>query len=548
MLPTGTNVGKFNQAITAIHANEASITGLLESELAEWKRREVDISSAWEWYDGTKLSEEDRGQPLENNEFPKLYPLQFNPIRSAAKAHAAALIGELQDTKFPPVRPQALTDDERLKTIAEKATRIVEHVDYENGFRAMFMDMALAIQGLGGIAIKVGWEPNDPTTRPSGIRLEYFDPRTCYFRVTGTDYFNIDEAWVRYGISKAEALKLGVQIVNDFGTYYEYWNRDHYWIKIDGQIASDANGVPYDRDHKFGLVPFIYIPHDRANAFWGTPISIDSIGMVKEENARLADIGDAVREGVHGATVGRNIRSGFPVLRQLRDDQGRVILEYIDMGRAAQGEPEPEMIRMNPPNLPNAAPDFAKTVLNNLRTSMDTPSIAYGEEEGTQRSGQTLYSRMWPLISHTARERAFWTEGMNRKEQIIMRILFSMQGASGLNVPEVTEDYLSLMWQQSWTAPLPVDRSQLVQELTMRLEAGLVSPATAIAQFSDASDINKEQALIREWMTFKAKLESLKRPEPATGQANGDGVRARQHENVQQHKNAQEGKTKNVDH
>lgn len=487
--------------------------GLSSSELSAWRSQTSDIEDWWDWFSGKALEARQPTQPGKNGEPPLLYPLQINPVRQAARLHAYALAGEVPDTAEPLVKTIFVPrkDNESAKGVAKDASDLISRIEYENHGRSQDTDAFLSIQALGGIVCKIGWEPSNPVL-PTGIRYEYLDPRNFWAHWSGNNYWELDECWIKYTISAKAAESYGVKTNDMSVSYVEYWNKEKYWIKVNGEYAKDKDGTVYNRKHPFGFVPFIYIPHERSNSFWGTSIVPEVIGLTKELNSREADAGDAVHLGVNSALVARNIKNGYPVLKTLPDGTS-----YIDTGRAiSTGDPDPELYRVDSPSLPESTQKFLDSLLEFIHMGVQTPDVAYGKEEGTQRSGQTLYSRMWPLLAHVRTERTHWTEARNIRAEMTLKILQIMKSK------EVTDNMLGMMKRQAWAPMVPVDRAAMILELIQRKQEYAISLEHMLELLGDVQDIPKEVALI--WEETEKLLKLEKPPQPAGG---GFGARAK---------------------
>jgi len=474
-------------------------------ELGAWSQRNDVISGWWDWFTGTALEERDRSQPKgRDGDYPLKYPLQINPVRSAARLHAYALWGETQDTSEPLVKItcQPREDTDAARNLAVAADEALLDVEYENAARTQDLDMGLSIQALGGMVLKVGWDPTDANL-PTGVRYEYYDPRSFHCRYRGKDYRNLWDAWVVLNISKETALMYGVQVDEDRATYREYWSRGEYWIKINDQIALDSSGKELSGDNPFEFVPFLYVPHERSNDFWGNSIVEPSvIGIAKELNSREADIGDYIRLGVNSSLWTANTKSGYPVRKTLEDGQS-----FYNLGRSLGNEPSPQMGRADAPALPQGASDFSTRLLENVRTTMNTPEIAYGKEEGTQRSGVTLYSRMWPMLAHVLQERGYWTDARTTRAEMALKILAQN------NVRGIGKQHLGMRKRAKWQAMVPIDRQQLVAELIQRAQEGKISDELLVEKFADAPDNKIEVQRIKEQGERVAELAAKSKPQ-----------------------------------
>jgi hypothetical protein len=491
-------------------------TGLPKAELSEWAVRARDMAEWWTWFSGEALREENRkAEPDENGKYPLKYPLQINPITSAARLHSFALWGEVPDNADPLVRTivepperdeEGKVSDEH-KTLVKHLEDVLERVFYENNTRSMFMDVGLTSQILGGTVLKVGYESDNPQL-PTGIRLEYFKPQYFHARWRGQDFWNLTEAWIKYEVSQAQAALYGVDIQGKTGMYVEYWTPKHYRISIDGHVAR-LNDKLLEEDHHWGIVPLAYIPHERAGDFWGRSLVPEAVGLVEELNAREADVGDAVHLGVHSLIAIWNTKGGHPAVKRLNNG-----MPWLDLGKAiSQGDPQPGAERLDPPNLPVGTMDFNSSLKDQIKAAVITPPIAYGEEEGSQRSGETLFQRMWPMLSHMRSERTNWTTGLNKVCQFILTILASKSREA------VKPEHALLRMRQKWAPMVPVDRAKLVDEVVRRLESKGISYELAVELLGDAEDNTEEVNRIWAQIERMAEIDAKAKTQVAEVQA-----------------------------
>lgn len=460
-----------------ISQSASDIPGLPRHEAQEWREKANEISEWWDWFTGAKLQERKRDRTDPTKEA-LLYPLQINPINLSCALHSYALAGDVPDTSEPLV---AVIVDSEDKDLAERARKLLLRVDNENHTRTSLADAFLSIQALGAIVLKIGWDGFGNPFRPTGLRYEYYDPRDVWCHTDGSDYWNLTEAWIRQVVTKEDAARMGVTIERETGEYIEYWDRERYWIRIDGKIAKDQAG-PLDRAHNWGFVPLIYVPHMRANGFHGLSLVPGGVGLTIELNSRLADIGDAMTVGVNDLTALVNVRPGFPIVKEIKGGH-----KYLDLGRATMSsDPEPKLMRPPTPELPTYSMDFVSLLIESVRISQLTPEVTFGKEEGTQRSGATLHNRFWPFLSHISSERSYWTEALNLRSRMALAILAKQK--RGISLDELSE----LEFRQEWAPMVPLDRAQLVQELMQRWQAGAISLELLLEKFGDIPNLEEE--------------------------------------------------------
>jgi len=266
-------------------------------------------------------------------------------------------------------------------------------------------------------------------------------------------------------------------------------------------MARYSDGQAMGGKNPFGLVPFQYIPRLRAGSFYGESLVKGLMGLQDEINARIADLGDAISGGVHGTRWVRNRPKGARGLRH--DPHG-----FLDLGMPAGNHPPPEVGMLQPPDLPANSLELANKLIELFRQIAHTPPVAYGMDEGSQRSALTLAFRMFPFIAMVERYRRYWSWGfkaISRKALRIMRV----KGLHG-----ITEQHERQMLQVSWAPAIPRDREQLINETVLLLNSALRSPETALQKLGDIpdEDIGPEIERVKSFMEWKAGLGALGKP------------------------------------
>ena len=488
MFPAQANLRTFLAKVTG---SDKLVGTLTDAEEGEWNRRANEQTDWWTWFTGEALRVEDMSIQAKNGLRPRKYPLAINPPAIAGRMHSYALVGQAQDSSGPIVRTVFEQRRKETDTTAiEEAEEALLDAKYENDERGQFIDTAIMTQFLGGFFMKIGYDPTDPINRPSGIRTEYYDPREVTVRFRGKDYYNLEEAWIRRRISQEEAALYGIRVPTDFCTYEEYWNKKWYYIRIENDLAKDALGDDINRPNPFGFVPFVYAPHERVNGFWGLPIHKDVVDQVYELNAREADIGDAIHDSVNDVVWVRNTKTD-PKVQVISTPTGRLLV--LNMGRAISAQdPMPEIGRLPSHSLPQSASDFTARMLEYTRTSMQTPDVTYGKDQGSQRSGETLHARMWPTTAHVMDERIWLGTAICTRDEMILRIM-ATKGLHGIN-----QKHLGYRKHTVWAPMLPPDRAQIVQEVVARKQQGAISDELMVEKFGDAPDMKRELELIQE--------------------------------------------------
>ncbi len=481
--------------------NVPPLPGELEAYhlVSEYETQRQRYTAYWDWYDGRVFQ-------LQGNQ----YPLAINPVRLACILHRNALFGMDDDTAEPLVKShftedsyvadEVNKDDDPLKQSetqkkAEKRARLrtelVNRVWQQSSGRALQLENGLISQALGGCYFAVRFDPSN-TFLALPIRIEIIHPEEIIPITSQADRWHMYAAHVIRYISHQNALlQYGVDIGSSKeAVYHEYWTRDTYLIEIDGKVVL-SGGEEQKGENPFGVVPFVYIPHEReGNHMYGVPVMHQTEGMVTELNARMADVGDGVRLGVHRKTWARNLQKQPGKVRI--DDE----LVAIDLGGSFPGGNPPEVGVIDPPDIPTETAPYLDSLDTNLNKAQFTPDVAYGIDEGSQRSGLTLSFRFWPMSSHIGTERSFWTTGLNVVAEYILRIAAAYKVRGGLEAYAITEDDFNKSLRQDWFPMLPRDEEQEEASRLQRKNAGLLSQQTALEQQDDIDEPKRELRLI----------------------------------------------------
>lgn len=502
--------------------NAASIIALDEKHVPStfpiniWAAQTARYMEYWRWFNGDILNEE-RARTKEGKKILK-YPLGINPVRNFARKHAALLLGEETfDTPQPLVKSLCtprnplngslgFDDDERK--LALLSQNIINAVWADSNGRALQTENATLSQFLGGSVFQVTWQPQRKKDVQIPIIVQNVMPDFFLPIWQSNDPWSLLEAFVVYRIPNYVAKELYGEPNSTAGwsTYCEHWTRNNYSIYLNGTpVTSNFYGPTetyLNKQNPFGFVPFVYIPHLREGNFYGSSMVEDLRGLTREFNARSADVADAIRDSVHRKRYVRDL-NGDPKPKLL-DEKGEV--RAINLGSTNPAtKAVPDVFTEDPPQLPESVAGFTNTLWGQLLREGQIGDIAFGEDEGSQRSALTLAFRMWPSTAHSRMERTYWTDGLNQLSRYILKIC-NVKSADlpGINIPD---DFgARLQFAQDWKPMIPRDREQQVNEVILRFQAGLLSPEKGLVMLADIDYIPEEIERIREWLTFQAGL------------------------------------------
>jgi hypothetical protein len=472
-----------------------------------WHRQTDRYWNYWYYYDGEKLDEEVEGGITESGDTALKYPLKINRVKMAVQKHAFCLLGEYDETgilEFHAKRKRGQrSEGEGIDDpVAQEVDSFLEDVWDENNAMNILPEQARIAHVCGGCVFKVAYDGR----KKNKVRLEVILPDYFFPVWDGGDYHNLLEAIISYQIPTVEAIhKYGLNpdsTTGDTVLYQEKWDKDKYEITVDGKPAISPHGIPYsgkniyvDPETGEGIIPFEYLPVDRTGEFYGTSIIPGAMGLQDEYNVRLADIGDAVNEAVHPLRFGRN-------LPKQRKDIKLSRYKIVNLGQNPPNQDAPEVGYVEHPGLPTGTNEFIDELKGAFREVAHTPPVAYGIDEGSQRSALTLAFRMWPTTSFTRDTRATWNSGLaslNRKMMIVHIVKTAKES-------RITADHLAYTLMTIWPPIIPRDREQHVSENILLVQARLRSPETALRNLGDIDDIDAEIERIKQWQDYLASL------------------------------------------
>jgi hypothetical protein len=438
------------------------------------------------------------------------YPLKINYMQTLCMKRNYTLWGEVGDTPGSPapvrVLPKQLrhdrgdgsfTEDEHQKQLAFEVEQLVDEVLEENNARAMFYEAGLTQQPLGGIAFRVSRDA-DNFDLEHQIKVEMILP-DFFMPVWDGSNYDLLEVFVVWRVQNRDArLRLGwIGQQNADPVYIEHWTKDEVTITLGGEPLEVTDGkkvVKWDHiPNPFGFVPFVYIPTERSGSFYGLSACENMDGIIKEMNARVADMGDIIYDASHRDLWVRNL--GNKTIGKQKLPDGRLAL---DLGNTPPtGKDAPEIGVVNPPTLPDGLVQFPELLHMQFGRDTFVPPVADGQDEGSQRSALTLAFRMWPLTSKIRVLRGNWTIGLIRLAKMIARL--------GIQFGHITDDHLKHMrWSVEWAPMIPRDSEMMLNTAILLMQSNALAPIDALESLKVVTDpaaaYKRTQAHI-EWLT-----------------------------------------------
>lgn len=486
----------------------------------DWAERRYREGTYYRWYNGLALQDEsDKASKSDNTETVDLYPLRLNPIASTCRIHRNVLIGMINPNEYvaPPVRTVVDDTGKIDRSTLEKLEDFIETVWTDSRGAEQMLEAALLVQVTGGYAFKVSWEPWNTELsyrlRFIGIESPYFYP--IYDR---GDYWSLREAYIGYYISHESATnKYGINgklLPPDDVLYLEHWTKTSYKITVGGIVPSitgygtqdEAGKWTLSGDHNWGIVPIVYIPHYRDGSFFGPSHVPELEGLVKEKNARMADLGDAVKDSTHPVLVLSDVDRP-PAMRPIQEDeQGNVLRWGLDIGmsRALANANKPTA---DYPTLPNVTPpllDFSRMLDKEIRNQSDVASVATGDDDTASGriTGPVTAYRLWPTMAHCQAERVSFSTGLVTLARFALTIAMKNEAsgqykATGATPPGITEPMVRTRLNTTWPPQIPIERSERVTELNSRLSAGGISLQRYLEEIGE-TDVDGEIQRITE--------------------------------------------------
>ena len=471
----------------------------------DWSTRREAEFEYYRWFSGQKLAEtSDEVDPATNEQMPK-WPLGYNPIAKYCRVHRAVTIGTVDDYTEMPVKMVFNNDADG------RVAGFVNSVLVDNNGPTILNEAALLTQVFGGHVLKVAFDPFN-TQLAYRIRVESIRSPYFYPIYDPTDYWNLREAYIGYLITAQVAMSM-YNIEKPRGMwvlYMEHWSPTEFKITVDGRVPKVQNKV-FEGKHNYGRVPVIYIPHMRQGGFFGQSHVPDLIGLTREQNARMADGGDAIYGTAHPTPIVRNLMRDIKMVPFASDNDGNIISSAVDLGAApnAPNSHDPDAYLMDMPTTTIQSVSQYQALLQSaaLQQADVAPVLIGTDDTASGRiTGPVSNMRAAASVQHAQAERMELSAGLKHLANIIQRVALGHAAeykTIGISVP-VNEADLALQCKTIWAPMLPVERIEQVNILNSRLAAGGISLESYLEELH-VQDVPKEAERI--WADLQRKAE-----------------------------------------
>jgi hypothetical protein len=332
---------------------------------------------------------------------PELFPIGLNLVKMLCQTQADSLFGAWEENVVTFEPPQNRVVDTADKEASELAQTILR----SNNANSQLWELAVDREIYGGSVLKIS--PAFGSAKvPGFIRWSRIPIDSFYPIWDPDDLDTLLEVYVVVAMTREQAkAKYGYSASKDIVNRVEHWTQTEYTNRLDETPLEEYSG-----QNPWGFVPYEFIPRLRTTHYYGDSLTEDIIRIQDELNMRVADLGEAVNYNSHPIRYGYNLPKSFntqnyPVGANILWDLGKTL--------GASNPPVVGILEAKNP-LPTGTFDYIKFVYDWGLTSENTPPIALGLEETSQRTGVSLEVKMYPLIRATSRSRGYFGSGLSR--------------------------------------------------------------------------------------------------------------------------------------
>jgi len=466
--------------------NDSATGDFVSSAWGEWQSQTSRYDKAMRYFSGRVFDERSTTDP----EAPYKYPLKINLGKTMCLSQAAALWGQwdehLVGLRCDPDKEEV----EAARKRAELALDIVKSTwSYSNLEQGLY-EGAIGLQVYGGFFLRAWLDMQAPW----GVRVDQMPAYQVMPRYHPIDKNRLLEVYIVVPVDRNEAslaYDIPVKSLPENTLYLEHWTESFYETTVGEHRLAAYSGI-----NPWGIVPVVYVPRLRYDGFYGLPMIEDLYGLQDEINLRLADMGDRINETSHPTYTVTNYRGD--VEREL--PIGRK--QLLDLGHSIPGQDPPRIDVIHSEPEPPSTFDFMEMLMELTRYSSFTSPVAFGVDEGSQRSSATLEIRLWPMLMQAKASRIYLKTALRDLNRKILKMVAQRNESVNDTVvrQEVVPDFAPL---------IPRDIANIIQEIANRASHDLISPEEAVAMTgvrkgSEGDEVGR----IKEWLEYRLKTEA----------------------------------------
>ena len=419
----------------------------------------------YDYYSGDVLKEP--ANPKKPNDGLK-YPLQLNLCRQWAHMMSSYLWGEYTDSvvTWDVTRKKQLSGDvaaEEEKRCASME-KVLREAWAEQGNDAKIDTASQDLMVYGGMVPKVYYDSVD------GLKTDWLSPEIFCPRWHPMDVTKLMASYIIFDISREDArdvfglTEYQMSSMPDVVKLMEAWTPNSYSLMVDDREIKETEV------NTLGFIPHEYIPRMRTPdnyRYYGLSVVADVMKIQDEVNVRAADIGDGVAYSSHP-------------IRWVVNYTGKQDLEVgadalWDLGMEMGGR-KPAAGTLDVRGNYDQGMSYVERVERFGRGASFLPAIAFGEDEGSQRSSLTLLVRYYPLLRDIARQRLYLREGLRgwAKKTLVLAARHGLYGAS------YEESHVQAhIINPTFAAVLPESVENKVNQWNVRIDGAFGTPEEA---------------------------------------------------------------------
>jgi hypothetical protein len=438
----------------------SDLTQAGSSTKSAWQYHLAKLQEYYYYIEGRVFEEKVPGNIPNGEDAPMMYPLSMNLCKMLCVAQADSMFGEWEDqiVKF------AVRDDGASDETSKKAISLIDDILLNSNANSMFWEMEFTRNAFRGAPMKVSPTLTYPYIRWSAPPVESFMPVWDV-----EDPNKLLEVYLVYQITSDQAkLIYNYDGGPELPYRVEHWTPNIYENFLDGnKIEKDSGRNPW------GVVPFIYVPRVRTTDWYGDALTEEVMPVQNELNARLADIGEAINYNAHPVRWGFNLPKSFNTKNFPLDPNS-----LWDLGKSIGNSPPPAVGMLEAKEaVSQGVLDYVQFIYDWGRATSSTPPVAFGEDEGSQRSGSTLEIRMWSLIKSVRRSRSYFGEGLDQAIKLSGTIL-KQKGHSDIPAASIGK-LMDRSIRPVLAEILPRDHAAIVDEV-VKLRSTKPSPSISL--------------------------------------------------------------------